>query len=136
MIDNFYIGYGFPDQCYLVRTNDFRQQIYSYTHPASERYPKYGEELFEKRVDSFMRTKERYRLTSIKANYIHSNFPKSKWKKTRTLILLKLNLYYYYVLANEIIYIKRKKIKNKIKKHLPTDIYSFFKKIYKLISKK
>jgi hypothetical protein len=136
MIGNFYIGYGFSDQCYLVRTDDFRQQIYGYTHPASEHYPKYGEELFEKRVDSFMRTKERYRLTSIKTNYIHSNFPKSKGGKIRTLILLKLNLYYYYVLVNEIVYIKKEKIKNKIKNYLPAEIYSFFKKIYKLMVRK
>lgn len=45
---DFHLGYGFSDQCYLVRTLDFRARIYGERHPASERYPAYGGELFEK----------------------------------------------------------------------------------------
>lgn len=51
--DNFYVGYGFSDQMYLVRTADFRSpSVYHETNPASARYPDYGGELFEKRVDA------------------------------------------------------------------------------------
>ena len=57
-IGNFYISFGFSDQCYLVKTDVFKQKIYNYKHPASEHYPKYGGELFEKRVHSYMRTKK------------------------------------------------------------------------------
>jgi hypothetical protein len=92
--DGFYIGYGFSDQCYLVKTEIFRQKIYNYKHPESERYPKYAGELFEKRVDSFMRTKCLYRLTSMNESYIHYNFPRSRNKKI-TILLMNLNIYYY-----------------------------------------
>lgn len=70
-----FIGYGFSDQCYMVRTNDFRKPIYNEKHLASERYPKYGGELFEKRVDSYMRNHNLLRLTSKDTVYIHSNYP-------------------------------------------------------------
>ncbi|KAA6316250.1 hypothetical protein EZS27_033413 [termite gut metagenome] len=91
---NFYIGYGFSDQCYLVRTADFKAKIYDYSHPISKRYPKYGGELFEKRIDSFMRSKGRLHLTSTKETYIHKNFPKKNLFKPVTLILLKLKWHY------------------------------------------
>lgn len=79
--DDFYIGYGFSDQCYLVQTALFRQPIYNERHPDSERYPRYGGELFEKRVDSYMRNHEAKRLTSKEVSYIHRNFPKNKAMK-------------------------------------------------------
>jgi hypothetical protein len=93
-VGNFYVGKGFSDQCYLVRTEDFKKNIYSYHHPDSARYPAYGGELFEKRVDAFMRTKGLLRLTSTKESYIHYNFPKTKVKKFITFLLIKINLYY------------------------------------------
>ena len=49
-IGNFYLGYGFSDQCYLINTDVFKQKIYNFKHPASDRYPVYGGELFEKNV--------------------------------------------------------------------------------------
>ncbi|KAA6332431.1 hypothetical protein EZS27_019062 [termite gut metagenome] len=91
---NFYMGYGFSDQCYLVRTADFKAKIYNYSHPISERYPKYGGELFEKRIDSFMRSKGLLRLTSTHEAYIHKNFSKKNFFKPITLILLKLKWHY------------------------------------------
>jgi hypothetical protein len=91
--NGFYVGFGFSDQCYLVRTNDFRQKIYHYKHPFSERYPEYGGELFEKRVDSYMRIKKLYRITSMNESYIHRNFPKTD-HKLFVLLLLKLSIYY------------------------------------------
>jgi hypothetical protein len=73
--DDFHIGHGFSDQCYLVRTQDFRQRIYNETHPASARYPKYGGELFEKRVDSWMQNHGHLRATYKHGHYIHKNWP-------------------------------------------------------------
>ncbi len=72
-----YVGHGFSDQCYLIPVSVFKGRIYSESHPASERYPEYGGELFEKRVDSYMRNHDKYRLTHMEANYRHRNFPKS-----------------------------------------------------------
>ena len=75
---DFYVGYGFSDQCYLIRMDVFKNQIYSEKHIDSERYPKYGGELFEKRVDSYMRNHKKLRITSKEISYIHKNFPKNK----------------------------------------------------------
>lgn len=76
--NNFYFGYGFSDQVYLIRTADFRQRIYKETNIESMRYPSYGGELFEKRVDSWMRNNEYIRITSKNISYLHHNFPKNK----------------------------------------------------------
>jgi hypothetical protein len=73
-IGDFYLGYGFSDQCYLIKTNIFKNKIYNEKNIYSERYPKYGGELFEKRVDSYMRNNRLYRITSKKVNYFHINF--------------------------------------------------------------
>jgi len=74
--DDFHISSGgFSDQCYLVRTEEFRQRIYNETHPASARYPKYGGELFEKRVDSWMQNHGHLRATYKHGHYIHKNWP-------------------------------------------------------------
>lgn len=76
--DNFYIGSGFSDQCYLIPVELFQQKIYHDYNEQSERYPTYGGELFEKRVDSFMKNNNKLRLTSTRVSYIHRNFPKFK----------------------------------------------------------
>ena len=73
-IGDFYLGYGFSDQCFLIKTETFKHKIYNETHIDSQRYPSYGGELFEKRVDSFMRNHKLRRLTSKKVSYIHENF--------------------------------------------------------------
>ncbi len=74
--DDFFVGYGFSDQNYLVRTSDFRSPaVYGETHEASARYPAYGGELFEKRVDSWMRNRGHHRLTYRHGSYVHKNFP-------------------------------------------------------------
>lgn len=78
---DWYIGYGFSDQCYLIRTDFFKGPVYNEKHPSSERYPKYGGELFEKRVDSLMRNREYYRITSKEVSYRHKNFPKKGVKR-------------------------------------------------------
>ena len=79
--DQFFYGYGFSDQMYLVRTADFKVPIYEEINDASERYPKYGGELFEKRVDSWMRNYGNIRATSKQASYLHQNFTKNNLVK-------------------------------------------------------
>ncbi|AOW08134.1 hypothetical protein [Flavobacterium gilvum] len=78
-IDDFYVGYGFSDQCYLIKSEVFKSQIYSEKNIDSERYPNYGGELFEKRVDAFMRNINNLRITSKEVSYIHVNFPKKSF---------------------------------------------------------
>ena len=86
--DDFFISYGFSDQCYLVRNEVFRRPIYNERNAASERYPAYGGELFEKRVDSFMRNHQLKRLTHKHASYLHRNFPKNPLlKKIKEMML-------------------------------------------------
>lgn len=80
-IEDFFVGYGFSDQCYLIRTDEFRKPIYNEYHAASARYPAYGGELFEKRVDSYMHNNSRLRITSNNCSYIHRNFPKQLNKR-------------------------------------------------------
>jgi len=77
---NFYKGFGFSDQCYLIKTKDFKQRIYKENNILSERYPSYGGELFEKRVDSWMRNNNYYRITYKHDSYYHRNFPKKVHK--------------------------------------------------------
>jgi hypothetical protein len=72
------VGFGFSDQMYLVRAADFKAPIYSHTHEAGERYPKYGGNLFEKRVDAYMRTHQRLRATWVLGSYLHKNYPR-RW---------------------------------------------------------
>jgi hypothetical protein len=74
--DDFWIGQGFSDQCYLVRAADFRAPIYGHTHPDSHRYPAYGGELFEKRVDAWMRSCGWLRATYKHGSYLHRNHPR------------------------------------------------------------
>jgi hypothetical protein len=86
--EEFYFGYGFSDQMYLVRTSDFRSPaVYHETNPASARYPQYGGELFEKRVDAWMRNHGFHRITYKHASYVHENFPKGGIKRKLRLLL-------------------------------------------------
>lgn len=70
---DFLLGHGFSDQMYLVRTAEMARPIYGETHPDSERYPEYGGELFEKRVDAWMRNHGRLRGTWTGGHYVHEN---------------------------------------------------------------
>jgi len=86
---DFYYGYGFSDQMYLVRTMDFRAPIYDELNIASQRYPKYGGELFEKRVDAWMRNNNFIRATYKHASYLHKNFTNKNWAKKLAIYLNK-----------------------------------------------
>jgi len=79
---DYWLGYGFSDQCYLARTADLRLQIYHETHPDSERFPVYGGELFEKRVDAWLRNNEYLRCVYKHGSYLHKNYPRSKLLRT------------------------------------------------------
>ena len=69
--DDFFVGYGFSDQCYLIRTQDYRARIYNEWNPLSSRYPVYAGASWERRVDSWMRNHRYKRLTYKHASYIH-----------------------------------------------------------------
>jgi hypothetical protein len=65
---------GFSDQAYLIETAFFKRPIYNEYHPASDRFPEYGGELFEKRVDSFIQNHDVTRANSRYVHYTHKNF--------------------------------------------------------------
>src|SRR5574344_2438379 len=78
------LSYGFSDQCYLIRVDEFKRRIYNFKNEASERYPKYGGELFEKRVDAYLRDNRRLRAIDFKANYISLNIKNiEEYKKSQ-----------------------------------------------------
>jgi len=79
--DDWFYSYNFSDQCYLIKTENFRDKIYNHYHPDSEIYPQYGGELFEKRVSSYMRNSGLWRITSKNISYKHKNFPKRKFRR-------------------------------------------------------
>lgn len=80
-IKGFYLGYGFSDQCYLIKTEFFKKRIYNERNDDSDRYPKYGGDLFEKRVDSYMRNHHFLRLTCKDFSYLNLNFPNNRIHK-------------------------------------------------------
>lgn len=83
---NFYTSFGFSDQFYLIKCGLFKNKMYNEKHPTSERYPKYGGELFEKRVDSYMRNHNIKRITSNTASYISKNFTRNTLIKSNPLL--------------------------------------------------
>jgi hypothetical protein len=69
---DFAIGQGFSDQVYLVRREEFAAPIYSQRCIARYRYPVSAVcDVFEARVDSWMRHHGRLRLTYLPARYRH-----------------------------------------------------------------
>lgn len=93
MEEDFFVGYGFSDQCYLVRSADFRAKIYGFRHPDSTRYPIYGGEAFEKRVDAWMRCMGFLRLTCANESYLHRDFPTASWKRLWWFLKFRLGMY-------------------------------------------
>ncbi|UDL88469.1 hypothetical protein LGH82_25570 [Mesorhizobium sp. PAMC28654] len=80
-IDDFFVGYGFSDQCFLGKMSVFRAPVYGEKNHASERYPAYADEPFEKRFDAYMRNHGLKRLTHRSESYIHQNMPKAGLKR-------------------------------------------------------
>lgn len=71
--DNWWYSYGFSDQCYLIKAKMFQSKIYNESNKLSNRYPAYGGELFEKRVDSYLRNHNYVRITNKQVSYFHQN---------------------------------------------------------------
>lgn len=86
--EDFFIGHGFSDQCYLVPVAAFRRPIYGETNAISEsRFPYYGGDSFEKRVDAYMRNNGFLRITSKRASYRHRNFSRSPIRRKAAVCL-------------------------------------------------
>jgi hypothetical protein len=84
--EQFYISYGFSDQCFLVRPEFFRADIYNEENGSSLFYPEKTRGVaFEERVYKFMRNHKYFRITHKKASYRHKNFPKNSFKKVLAL---------------------------------------------------
>ena len=77
---NFFIGFGFSDKCYLIKIVNFKLSIYNEENTLSERYPMYGGNLFEKRIDAWMKNNNYNRITYKHGSYYNSNFPKINYK--------------------------------------------------------
>ncbi len=84
---DWYIGYGFSDQCYLIRTDYFRKPVYNETTHAPQYLPMSGE-LFEKRANAYMHNHGLLRMTNKHVCHIHHNFSKNPIKR----ILRKLEI--------------------------------------------
>lgn len=68
----FGVGYGFSDQLYLLRREEFARPIYKFHAPISLRYPMSARgRIFEQMIDSYMRVNGRMRATLSTAKYIH-----------------------------------------------------------------
>ena len=74
-IDNFYKCLTFTDQVYLIKMKEFKKDIYNFWHDDSNKYPKYGGESFDKRINSYMWSNNKYRIVHKNSYYNHdSNF--------------------------------------------------------------
>ncbi|MGZ6005078.1 MAG: hypothetical protein ACXWLH_02910 [Candidatus Saccharimonadales bacterium] len=98
--DNFYVGYGFSDQNYFIKVADYNQPIYNEKHLISERYPRYGGELFEKRIDAWLRNHDFRRITFKHGSYIHKNFENRTILQTAKLAPRKVKNYVKFVFGS------------------------------------
>jgi len=75
---DFWFSFGFSDQCYLIKTHDFKKPIYNEKNVITDyiwnNSASHGGELFEKRVDAWMRNFGRYRIT-----YKHGSYSSKNW---------------------------------------------------------
>lgn len=86
-VGNFYIGTGFSDQCFLIKTENFRAKIYNEKNAASERYPNHARGSFEERVDSWMRNNNYKRITHKTKSYFNNNFIQNKLLRNLKILL-------------------------------------------------
>jgi hypothetical protein len=68
----YFVGHGFSDQCFLVDASRLAKDVYGFSHPSGDRYPlsQMGE-VFEQRVDAYMRHAGLLRLTDPRVSYLH-----------------------------------------------------------------
>lgn len=68
-----WVGSGFSDQCFLVDAKRMAAPIYKYTHEAGARYPMSDlGDIFEKRVDAYMRQHNLLRASDARVFYRHA----------------------------------------------------------------
>jgi hypothetical protein len=67
-----WLGVGFSDQCFLADAGRLASPIYHYKHEAGDRYPMSDlGDIFEKRVDAYMRHHNLLRLSDARVFYRH-----------------------------------------------------------------
>ena len=67
--DEFYYAQGFTEQMFLLKCKEFKKDIYHENNALSDRYP--PQSFFEKKVDSYMRNHEKFRIVDKNSYYIH-----------------------------------------------------------------
>ena len=73
--DEWYYIQRFSDQCYLIPVEHFKQKIYNEKNDLSDiHFPKYGGELFEKRVYSHIMNNDLTTITNKRITYMHPNY--------------------------------------------------------------
>lgn len=88
--DDFALGYGFSDQLYLLRREEFALPIYRCSTPISWRYPlSYQSPVFEQRVDAYMRVHHRLRGTYMGVQYRHEGAEGACYRRMTTAERLK-----------------------------------------------
>lgn len=70
----FYIAQGFSDQVNIYKTKIFKQDIYHFEHPDSNRFPPKGGNSFERRVNSYLKVKNKFRAIHKDYYYIHGYY--------------------------------------------------------------
>jgi hypothetical protein len=78
-IEDFYIGQGFSDQCFLINAKRLKNiaGLYAEKNDVSEKYyPYYGGNCFERRINAYMRNHDLKRLTYKYASYNHDDYIK------------------------------------------------------------
>jgi hypothetical protein len=88
--DEFGIGYGFSDQLYLLRREEFARPIYNYWAPISLRFPlAHIAPVFEQKVDAYMRCGKRLRATYIGMTYVHDSDEGATYQAEGTILRMK-----------------------------------------------
>jgi hypothetical protein len=77
-----WVGMGFSDQCFLANAGRLAAPIYHYKHAAGGRYPMSDlGDIFEKRVDAYMRHHSLLRLSDARVFYIHAGIEGAGYPK-------------------------------------------------------
>jgi len=69
---DWYIGTGFSDQCYLIKSENKDRIDLTTKHYTGLKYPKYAGESFEKKMNAYMRNNGLYRITYKNGAYHHN----------------------------------------------------------------
>jgi hypothetical protein len=78
--DDFYISYGFSDQCYLINPSFYKKDMYNEKNELSLFYPEHARDSFEERIYRYMRNHKLFRITHKRAIYMHKNLGKGRFK--------------------------------------------------------